>query len=193
MAKDFFRRQEEAHGAVWLTHWKLPEDFALTPPEHDYRDRFPVRPEDVAAQYAPVVRVSTLRLAHVKCILYGANAWHEVVPAVVQDGTWTFGAFQCWGKRQKVARVRFPSKTQRIDLTPVLAMYMMEGFRKRGLECERRALCISHAAPASTPTPASGAAYALAGKQWPPPGTGSCAGCSLHWWLTAGHANCAGA
>ena len=130
MAKEFFRRQEEAHGAVWLTHWKLPEDFALTPPEHDYRDRFPVRPEDVAAQYAPVVRVSTLRLAHVKCILYGANAWHEVMPAVVQDGTWTFGAFQCWGKRQKVARVRFPSKTQRIDLTPVLAMYMMEGFRE---------------------------------------------------------------
>lgn len=51
-----FRRDVE--GATWLTHWKAPETLTMKPPEHDYRDRLPVRPEHIAEQYAPVVKVS---------------------------------------------------------------------------------------------------------------------------------------
>ena len=63
--KDFFKHQEEVEGAVWLTHWKLPEDFTLEPPDHDYRDSLPIRPEEIAEQYAPVVRVRTAHYTHV--------------------------------------------------------------------------------------------------------------------------------
>lgn len=54
-----FRRDVE--GATWLTHWKLPETFTLAPPEGDYRDRLPIRPEHIAEQYAPVVKASQAR------------------------------------------------------------------------------------------------------------------------------------
>ncbi|BDA45424.1 hypothetical protein COCOBI_07-2110 [Coccomyxa sp. Obi] len=66
----------EVEGDTWLTHWKLPETFSLSPPDGDYRDHLPVRPEHIAEQYEPVVK----------------------------DGSWTFGMVQCWGKRSKVAR-----------------------------------------------------------------------------------------
>lgn len=49
-----FRRDVE--GATWLTHWKPPETLTMKPPEGDYRDRLPVRPEQIAEQYAPVVK-----------------------------------------------------------------------------------------------------------------------------------------
>jgi hypothetical protein len=44
-------------GETWLTHWKLPESFTAKPPDGDYRDTLPVRPEHVAEQYKPVIRV----------------------------------------------------------------------------------------------------------------------------------------
>ncbi len=50
----------EVEGETWLTHWKLPETFSLSPPEGDYRDHLPARPEHIAEQYEPVVKVIPL-------------------------------------------------------------------------------------------------------------------------------------
>ena len=55
----FFQQQLEIEGAVWLTWWKDP-GWAVSPPEHDYRDTMPLRPEDIAELYAPVIRVCGL-------------------------------------------------------------------------------------------------------------------------------------
>jgi hypothetical protein len=77
MIKEWFKKQEEIEGSVWLTHWRDP-GFTESPPDHDYRDSLPLRPEQIAELYAPVIR----------------------------DGSWTFGLVQCWGKRSKLARVR---------------------------------------------------------------------------------------
>ena len=41
------------------TFWKVPEDVTLTVPIGDYRDRLPTRPEDIAEQYASIVKVGT--------------------------------------------------------------------------------------------------------------------------------------
>ncbi|KAK9829617.1 hypothetical protein WJX72_006908 [[Myrmecia] bisecta] len=62
--------------STWKTYWKPPEDLGLTKPEKDYRDRLPIRPEDVALQYQSVVR----------------------------DGHWTFGLIEMWSGRFKIVK-----------------------------------------------------------------------------------------
>ena len=42
---------------TWLTKWQIPEGCTLPEGHGDYRDRLPLRAEDVAEQLAPVVQV----------------------------------------------------------------------------------------------------------------------------------------
>ena len=57
----------EVEGETWLTHWKLPETFSLSPPDGDYRDHLPARPEHIAEQYEPVVKVTSLHFTFYCC------------------------------------------------------------------------------------------------------------------------------
>lgn len=73
-------------GETWLTHWKLPQTFTLSPPDGDYRDTLPIRPEFVAEQYKPVVKA---RLSHSNSGGY-LTVWN-VFEACVPAATYTVG------------------------------------------------------------------------------------------------------
>lgn len=47
------------YGNAWKTNWKVPEGVTLRSSQTDYRDSLPIRPEDIAEQLAPVVKVSS--------------------------------------------------------------------------------------------------------------------------------------